>query len=195
MWSKKLIIITGILLISCISEDQAPAIAAVNYQLYCSHSNGCNGLVNKPSRVVERAVNGQEGFRVNCLKGDKLADLSLDFSRTDYGLSVESVPPGASSDCTVSIRESNNVYQKSCVVARGTEADCSAEAAYANGFTTDIAEMPCQLTVKTEGSTVTGTICCRNIPEGLKQVQGNEYSLILSQDSSKPATFEFKHCR
>jgi len=195
MWSKKLIIITVILLISCISEDQAPAIAAVNYQLYCSRSNGCNGLVSHPSRVVERAVDGQEGFRVNCSKGDKLADLSLAFGATDYGLSVESVPPGTSSECTVRVREGNNEYLRSCVVARGTEADCSAEAAATAGFTRDIAEMPCQVTVKTDGSTVVGTICCRNIPEQRKEVQGNEYSLILSQDSSKPATFEFKHCR
>lgn len=194
MRSKELIIITGILLISCVSEDQSPVIAKVDYQLFCSRSNGCSGLVSKPPRVVERAIDGQEGFQVDCSKGNKSADLSFDISGTDYALSVESSVSGANSECTVNIHEGNNAYEKSCVVSGGKEADCS-EAAADDSTGDDIAEMPCRLTVTSEGSTVTGTLCCRNIPEERKQVQGTEYSLVLSRDYSKPASFEFRHCR
>lgn len=192
MRSKKLIIITGILLTSCVSENPAPVIAAINYRLYCDRGNGCSGLESKPERIVERAIDGQDGYRILCSKGDKVADLSLEFDGSGYSLSVESSAPGSSSDCTVRIIEGKNVYQKSCVINGGKAADCSETAA--DDFVGDIAEMPCQVSVKTEGSTVSGTVCCRNIPEELKQAQGNEHSLVLSQDLSKPASFEFKNC-
>ncbi len=193
MRSKRLIIITGILLISCVAEDSDPSIAAVEYQLFCDRGNGCNGLVSKPPRVVERAVDGQSGFNVDCSKGDKVSDLSLGFSGEDYGFSVESTAPGSSSECRIRINEGNNAYKKSCELIGGGDADCSETAV--NDFVGDIAEMPCQVSVTIEGSTVTGTFCCRNIPEELKQAQGNELSLVLPQDFSKPARFEFKHCK
>jgi hypothetical protein len=185
-------IIAGILLVSCVSEDPAPIIAAVDYQLYCDRGNGCNGLVSKSPHVVERAIDGQGGFSVSCSKGDKLADISLDFAGADYGFSLDS----STSECTIRVVEESNVYLKSCLVSGKGNADCGQTAAEEfEENSGDMAEMPCQVSVSTDGSTVSGTLCCRNIPEDLKQALGNEYSLVLSQDKSKPASFEFKHCK
>jgi hypothetical protein len=198
MRSKKLTIITVTLLASCVAEDPAPVIAAIDYRLFCDSESDCAGLESKPARVVERGIDGQDKFRVQCLKGDKSVDLSLDFSGiddsgTNYGLFVDSSARGTSPECSVRVTEGNNVYEKSCEINRGGEADCSHAAA--TDFGGDIKDMPCQVSVTIDESTVTGTVCCRNISEELKQVQGNEHSLVSSQGSSKPASFEFKNCR
>ena len=194
MPSKKLIILSGILLTSCVSEDAAPVIAALDYRLVCNPATGCAGRENMPARTVKRGIDGQDNLRVGCYMGDRLADLALDFNGSGYGFSVNSSAPNSSSNCSVSIAEGNNTYEKTgCEISRGGEADCSESAAA--DYDENVDEMPCQISVKTEGTTVTGTICCRNIPEEYKAAQGNEYSLALSQDMSKPARFEFTNCK
>lgn len=193
MPSKKLIILSGILLTSCVSEDAAPVIAALDYRLVCNPASGCAGRENMPARTVKRGIDGQDNLRVGCYMGDRLADLVLDFSGSGYSFSVKSSAPSSSSNCSVSIDEGNNTYETDCEISGGGEADCSESAAA--DFEGNVDEMPCQMSVETEGTTVTGTICCRNIPEENKAALGNEYSLALSDDMSKPARFEFTNCK
>ncbi|MBN1652798.1 MAG: hypothetical protein JXA30_03395 [Deltaproteobacteria bacterium] len=192
MRPRKLIFVTGLLFVSCVSEDPVPPIADLDYQLFCDRGSGCNGLVNEPKHRVERGIDGQDGFRIYCSAGEKISDLNLSLVQTGYAISIRGESSAKSQKCSLRVEEGNNTYEKSCIISKGGNADCSEEAS--REFSENVADMPCQVSVVKDGSTVSGTACCRNIPLEYRQALGNEFSLVSSQDFTKPASFDFENC-
>jgi hypothetical protein len=191
MRSKALItVMVGMVLASCVSQDAAPVKAALDYQLICDGSTGCYGLMSRDKRVVKSGVDGQEGLSMSCTIGEKASDLTFTLSGKGFSISLESVASDKNKTCTINATDESNTYAKNCVLTEGGKADCSEDAT--NGADVDA---PCQVSVTQDGSTVTGTICCRYFPMQGHETQNNEYSLASSKDPSEPASFEFKYCK
>jgi hypothetical protein len=197
MRSKALLIIAAMVLTSCVSEDTAPVKAEFDYQLLCDGSTGCYGLMSLEKHAIKAGVDGQEGLSMSCSIGDKISDLSFDLSGSDFSIALESSASGKNRGCTINVKQGSNIYAKNCVVTEGGKADCSEEASNkastASGVS--VAEVPCQVSVKRNGSTVTGTVCCRSIPMESHVSLDNELSLLSSEDPSEPASFEFTYCK
>jgi hypothetical protein len=197
MRSKALLIIAAMVLTSCVSEDTAPVKAEVDYQLLCDGSTGCYGLMSLDKHAIKKGVDGQEDLSMSCSIGEKVSDLSFALSGSDFSIALDSFASGKNKGCTINVKQGSNNYAKNCVVTEGGKADCSeeasAKASTASGVS--IVEIPCQVSVKRDGSTITGTVCCRSIPMASHVAQENELSLLSSEDPSEPASFEFTYCR
>lgn len=142
------------LLAGCAEEDPAPLYVQTEYQVRCL---GCQPqAVDDRARVVQ-ALDGENGFTIECSTNDRGGDRLVTFSAiyTDpeqesrsHSISIAQAAldgddPGSS--CTVTVTEGANTYEGRCTGDDPTE------------------ERPCRVELSAEGGVVSGTVLCEGI--------------------------------
>lgn len=171
---------------SCVQEDKPPVRAKLDFQLFCQPSHGCRGLASGDKNIIKSGVDNQQGLFISCSTGEKKSEFGFYVESDNFTIDVENHSSSKDSTCLVRVVQGKNSYEKACSVSTKGTANCDEEVFDGS--------LPCKISVKRDDSTISGTLCCRNIPLEGMQAFGDELSLISATDISKPANFEFKYC-
>ena len=172
-------------LAACVSQDEPPVHVTIAYQLRCVADDGC--FYNQPAPQHDvNGVNGSGGLTADCEGGSTVDDFSFLAVFDLYEIRVTVTE----TECTVEVQEEVNAYRKTCEVVEVEDAlvDCYASA--------QNPQLPCQLAYSRAGDTVSGTLCCRNMPVGeFAAAKLGDLSLLEPNTEDQPVSFEIEHCR
>jgi hypothetical protein len=169
--------------IACADEDPPPLYVETDYQVRCID---CEPRAADDVVRHVRALDGQDGFRVECTVTEREGDRLLTFSAvyTDperpnrsysFGVvqaNIDAADPGGS--CRVTVSEGNNSY----------EGDCTADSPND--------EEPCELQLELEDEIVIGSVLCENVPNKNTAMITRH---LVEPNGDEPAEFEVHGCR
>ena len=169
--------------VACTEEDPPPLYVDVDYQVRCVE---CEPIA--PDDAVRRvqALDGEEGFTVDCSvarrSGDRLLSFSASFvdpgaSRNNFSIGLSQVnldraDPGGS--CSVSVSEGDNSYEGKCTAGDPTS------------------EEPCQVELEAEDGIVMGSVLCEHMPNRNAAMITRH---LVAPSSESAARFEVHGCR